>query len=428
MSHQQLFRRGTTSQLGSYTPGTTEIVADTTTISLRIGDSSQAGGYPIHKFAAAKTTMDANGVVYASSTTLLTTSTSLTWDGTTFTIGGNLTFTGAQTIQTSTGILSISSDTSINLVGNVIFNEAGSDIDVRVESDTNANAMFLDGGAFSGVGSVAFGSVSEATGRYFYIDPPNLTAAANVTFYKAYISNNGSVTIPAGTTANAATLNLEEPNLVATGTLTRASTFRIGGAPTEATTNFALDVVSGVSYFGGNVGIKTTAPSTLLHVGLAGTTLGTIGIAGNTSGLVTLTVAAAAGTWTMKLPTGVAGTAGFQLTDAAGDGITSWASAASSKDHKNILNQFTDTKNALQKMLEAPVYNFRYKNGMGTGDYDTEYVGIMAEESPWAMHFHNKILNPVSTFGYTVLAIQELNKQIAELKNEIQTSKQSAQN
>ncbi|MEK6884099.1 MAG: hypothetical protein AABY22_31005, partial [Nanoarchaeota archaeon] len=61
----------------------------------------------------------------------------------------------------------------------------------------------------------------------------------------------------------------------------------------------------------------------------------------------------------------------------------------------------------------------KYKKGMGTGDYTTEYTGIMAEESPWAMHFHNKILNPVNTFGYTVMSIQALKDKIEELKREI---------
>ncbi len=45
---------------------------------------------------------------------------------------------------------------------------------------------------------------------------------------------------------------------------------------------------------------------------------------GSTSGAVTVTVAAAAGTWSMTLPTAV-GTAGYFLVDAAGNGITSWS-------------------------------------------------------------------------------------------------------
>jgi hypothetical protein len=80
---------------------------------------------------------------------------------------------------------------------------------------------------------------------------------------------------------------------------------------------------AGGAIFSSKVGIGTTAPSTLLHVGLAGTTLGTIGVAGNTSGLVTIQPAAAAGTWTLTVPTS-AGTSG-QMLKTDGTGVTSWA-------------------------------------------------------------------------------------------------------
>lgn len=76
----------------------------------------------------------------------------------------------------------------------------------------------------------------------------------------------------------------------------------------------------------GRVGIGTTAPSTLLHVGLAGTTLGTIGLAGNTSGLVTMRPAAAAGTWTLTLPVDDGAAGQFLQTDGAG--VTSWQTAS----------------------------------------------------------------------------------------------------
>ena len=63
---------------------------------------------------------------------------------------------------------------------------------------------------------------------------------------------------------------------------------------------------------------------TLDKLGLAGTTQGKLGISGVTSGVVTLAVAATAGTWTMTLPAAV-GTAGYFLVDAAGNGVTSWS-------------------------------------------------------------------------------------------------------
>ena len=70
----------------------------------------------------------------------------------------------------------------------------------------------------------------------------------------------------------------------------------------------------------------TNVYHTGLKLGLAGTATGAMTIDGATSGVVTLTVAAAAGTWAMTLPAAV-GTAGYFLVDAAGDGITSWSNS-----------------------------------------------------------------------------------------------------
>ena len=75
---------------------------------------------------------------------------------------------------------------------------------------------------------------------------------------------------------------------------------------------------------GGNVGIGTTAPATLLQLGAIGTK-GVLSFAGNTSGLVTLQPAVAAGTWAMTLPMD-AGTDG-QFFKTNGSGVTSWAAA-----------------------------------------------------------------------------------------------------
>jgi hypothetical protein len=76
----------------------------------------------------------------------------------------------------------------------------------------------------------------------------------------------------------------------------------------------------------GNVGIGTTAPASLLDIGLAGTTLGTLRFAGNTSGYIQLQPAAAAGSWTMTLPP-IPGTSGYVLST-NGAGVTSWISNA----------------------------------------------------------------------------------------------------
>lgn len=72
---------------------------------------------------------------------------------------------------------------------------------------------------------------------------------------------------------------------------------------------------------GGNVGIGTRVPTTLLQVGDVGTQ-GVLSLAGTTSGLVTITTQAAAGTWSLTLPT-TGGTINYVLTT-DGFGVTTW--------------------------------------------------------------------------------------------------------
>jgi hypothetical protein len=109
------------------------------------------------------------------------------------------------------------------------------------------------------------------------------------------------------------------------------------------------------------------------------------------------------------------------LTDAAGNGVTSWAAAASKREYKNILSTVTSKTDALLSILKTPIYNFRYKEGVGTGDYKTVYTGLLADEAPWAMHFDGGILNPVNMFGYTVLSIQALHEKIEKLEEKIKS-------
>ena len=90
---------------------------------------------------------------------------------------------------------------------------------------------------------------------------------------------------------------------------------------------FATGLSSGSTMSTGSVGIGNTSPGAKLDVGLAGTTLGTMRLEGNTSGYVQLQPAAAAGSWTMTLPTS-AGTSGYCLTT-DGSGNTTWSACVS---------------------------------------------------------------------------------------------------
>jgi hypothetical protein len=77
-------------------------------------------------------------------------------------------------------------------------------------------------------------------------------------------------------------------------------------------------------------------------------------------------------------------------------------------------------------IANTPVYDFQYKSKAesderitSTGDTKTVYTGIVADEAPWAMHHNGRILNPINTFGYTVLAIKGLLARIDNLEAQL---------
>ena len=101
-----------------------------------------------------------------------------------------------------------------------------------------------------------------------------------------------------------------------------ASATGYGGFFTNSNGGYALATGSGY------VGIGNTSPGALLDIGKATTTLGTMRLEGNTSGYVQIQPAAAAGSWTMTLPSSAGTNNYFLKTD--GFGVTSWAAASGS--------------------------------------------------------------------------------------------------
>jgi len=95
----------------------------------------------------------------------------------------------------------------------------------------------------------------------------------------------------------------------------------------------------------GYLGIGTTTPAALLSLGLAGTTKGVMNMAGNTSGLVTIQPAAAAGTWTLTLPTNDGDANQVLKTD--GSGITSWTTVSAGTG--DVISLSTTTDNAMTR-------------------------------------------------------------------------------
>lgn len=125
----------------------------------------------------------------------------------------------------------------------------------------------------------------------------------------------------------------------------------------------------------------------------------------------------------MKLPAAV-GSAGQQLTDAGGDGVTSWA-AASLGEWKNDLGVL-DPEEALKAVISAPTHIFTYnKDVLPVGQWDgngAKFAGIFAEEAPWAMHGERDgirsgvAFSMINSFGYARAAIQALADKVARLE------------
>lgn len=113
------------------------------------------------------------------------------------------------------------------------------------------------------------------------------------------------------------------------------------------------------------------------------------------------------------------GSTGTQL-QTNGSGVLSWAAAGSLQEFKELAGKM-DPREALSRLLDANVYRFHYKPdaALTTGDFDTEYVGIVGEEAPWAMHHEGRVFNPVSAFGHAVAAIQALTAQVKELEGKL---------
>ena len=254
-------------------------------------------------------------------------------------------------------------------------------------------------------------TVNKATGHASV----GVTAGASVTIThsSAYRALTG------GASVNVSGLFVETQTAGTTGNYQVLLAVSTGASPALAdhVGLNAKDLAAGDTrlYVQAEVGEPVLIGNNAVRVGTAGTATGKWELAGATSGLVTVTVNAAAGTWTMTLPAAVGG-AGEQLTDAAGNGVTSWAAAASRREYKRDIALMGRPQDALDRMLGTKVYAFNYQDGRGTQDTDTRYVGVMADEAPWAMHYRGGIINPVNTLGYTVLAVQALHARIRGLE------------
>jgi hypothetical protein len=269
----------------------------------------------------------------------------------------------------------LSADTAIIFDGNAV--------DYHIGLDDTADALVIGKGTALGTTTamsinaerhIGFNGVSP--GAYsqtlFSADADTIPAAGvSGEIARVYISNSNAITIGTGVTGLAASMIIWEPNIVEAGGdgVTNAATLYIGNAPTEGSAgNYAILVNSGSVRFNGAISLAAD------H-----------------------------------------GDDGQQLTSGGDDTACDWTAASSLREYKDIGEQ-ASPQDALETMLSTPAYHFHYKEKKGTGDSSTEYIGVMADEAAWAMHYNGSIVNPVNALGYTVLSVQALNAKIEKLE------------
>jgi hypothetical protein len=168
-------------------------------------------------------------------------------------------------------------------MGVLVFNESGADQDIRIESDTNVNHFISDAGLHSGAGGFGIGGAPSAS-AYWYWNFPALTAGANLNFLKVAVGNAATLTIPAGTADLVTSLFVDEPNIAATGTVTRAATVYISDAPTEGVSNYSLLVNAGATNLQGSLQCDSIVNDTgLAHGTYTPTLTGVANVDGTTA-------------------------------------------------------------------------------------------------------------------------------------------------
>jgi hypothetical protein len=118
------------------------------------------------------------------------------------------------------------------------------------------------------------------------------------------------------------------------------------------------------------------------------------------------------------------GADGEQLTSGGAGAECDWAAAGSLRAFKHLLGERTDAPDVLALLRRTPVHDFTYRRRdetgvriTSTGDTETVYTGVVADEAPWAMHHGGRILNPVNALGYCLLAIKALADKVDALES-----------
>lgn len=179
-------------------------------------------------------------------------------------MGYGRSFRGTATELDSLSITTLTT-TDLRSGGNLVVNENSADMDLRWESNALAAFFNIDASELlNGSMSVGAAVPTNPQAMLALLPPANATGVtANQSVFHFQCLPGGATTVPTGTAPVVATMNLHEPNITATGTVTEAATLRVVDAPTEGSTNWAIWSDAGANRFDGTCYIGDTSNATV---------------------------------------------------------------------------------------------------------------------------------------------------------------------
>ena len=199
----------------------------------------------------------------------------------------------------------------------------------------NGNVRAAAGALTLGVAGADAGSLTLSGGT-----------SGTVTLQTAAVAGNWTMTLPASDGANGQALVTDGSGITSWAAVGGSGTVNTGNAD-----ELAYYSATGTAVVGNS---NVRASSGTLTLGDTGSVAGSLALSGSTSGLVTVNVAAAAGTWTLTLPSDDGSANQVLTTD--GSGVTSWVSFGSvNSGTANQLAYYSGTGTAVSGNANATV-------------------------------------------------------------------------
>ncbi len=314
------------------------------------------------------------------------------------------TFTGVQTFNTAIAATSGGTAQSTYTTGDLLYASASNTLS-KLAIGTSTQVLTVTGGvpvwaAAGGGGMSIGGSITSATAKsVLYAGAAGVLAQDNANFAWDYTNHRLGLGLatPAYLLDVLGAADVTAANIVASSTgstvvralllaPTAGGSGNVYGADITSTSN-GNGIAYGIAITTVKNGATSPIPLTIngkfqvahdgtVTLGSAGATLGGLKFSGNTSGTITMQSAAAAGTWSLTLPTSAGSASQFLQTD--GSGVTTWATPSAT------LSNWTESVNTAAPNATVPAVRFLATNAATNVDavISPKGTGALLAQSP----------------------------------------------